>query len=276
MFLPLDRPLKRQRHRNDALSTSLQRLVQPIANFAVSVVRLLFLVPLGTAIVEGLTQRRAAPSLLPAPTLAHPLHIAPPLPFSPSSWLAPRSTPRSSILVRKGSSGVVLGRTRRLGRHELDDAESTWSPSKRQVETRHRMVYASPARRQHVDRPRHTLTHSRSRIVWSGSTCSPDPHPIPTPTQIRRLVWLDTEGQLNRFARTQPWRSGDSLQEMVRSMQARLDRRSPLLRWHVNHNLAPSSSLVVVGNTTLESHRKCLELKEAIMEVSQRCLPSAP
>ena len=75
---------------------------------------------------------------------------------------------------------------------------------------------------------------------------------------IRRLVWLDTEGQLQRFARTQPWRSGSSLQEHLRS----LNRRSPLLQWHVHHNVVPSHL-----REQSESHRKCLELKKALLEV---------
>ena len=94
---------------------------------------------------------------------------------------------------------------------------------------------------------------------------------------IRRLVWLDTEGQFQRFARSVPWTAGDTLQDQIRGLQ----RRSPLLQWHVNHNVlppipmnTPQLSRSQAGAkrsgkelTVEDGHRKCMELKQAISEI---------
>ena len=55
---------------------------------------------------------------------------------------------------------------------------------------------------------------------------------------IRKLVWLDTEGQMARFAKATPWDVGEKLNQYI----AEFERRSPLLNWHVNHNLIPTVS----------------------------------
>ena len=48
---------------------------------------------------------------------------------------------------------------------------------------------------------------------------------------IRKLVWLDTEGLLQRFARQQPWESGAALQDHLRA----LEHRSPIIQWTFRH-----------------------------------------
>ena len=50
---------------------------------------------------------------------------------------------------------------------------------------------------------------------------------------IRKLVWLDTEGLLQRFARQQPWESGDALQDHLRG----LEHRSPIIQWTFRHQV---------------------------------------
>ena len=95
---------------------------------------------------------------------------------------------------------------------------------------------------------------------------------------IRRLVWLDTEGTIQRIARTQPWRSGELLQENLRH----LGRRSPLLQWHMEHNVVPSHAGLGIlvapyrappraagpsALATESAHRKCMELKRALYEI---------
>jgi hypothetical protein len=54
---------------------------------------------------------------------------------------------------------------------------------------------------------------------------------------IRRLIWLDTENVLQRIKRGAPRDAGETLQEQLRDLQ----RRSPLLQWHVSHNVMTPS-----------------------------------
>eukprot|EP00966_Prymnesium_polylepis_P205741 4767353-Prymnesium_polylepis.1 len=115
----------------------------------------------------------------------------------------------SGLLSRDGLLGRRRGRSRALRS----------APTLRSAST-HRSATAP------FVPPRSVVTIARRERDAGGKT--------PTSRQvrqrhylIRRLVWLDTEGLLQQFARAQPWESGDALQDQLRS----LEQRSPLVRW---------------------------------------------
>ncbi|KAL1498715.1 hypothetical protein AB1Y20_014025 [Prymnesium parvum] len=94
---------------------------------------------------------------------------------------------------------------------------------------------------------------------------------------MRRLVLLDTEGQLLRMRRSRPWEYSGALREQIRS----LEMRSPLLHWLFRHQVAllgttgikvvlgsPSAVVPALASVHGVSAERNEELKAALMTVS--------
>ena len=93
---------------------------------------------------------------------------------------------------------------------------------------------------------------------------------------IRRLVWLDTESLVERFAKTMAWDWGKAVQQHMQH----LEHRSPLYQWHLRHNsplaalpveppegVSPTDALsLMMRRPTPEE--KCEELKAALLRIT--------
>lgn len=251
VFRPTDNP--------DERGWSFGRIARLSGNVFVNLAKIILLLPF----IENITQRRpnnahlaAAPPSPPPPRLPEPgldgFHLPE---LTLPEWLAPAqsSLPRKSSILIKSSSAttyparigssiandVVVGPTRKLRPSLLDKEAKKQQKKKRNPPRRRRRTWA----------PNQRLVKARHAM-------------------IRRLVWLDTEGQLQRFVRAQPWKVGDSLQEQI--LDLGIARRAPLLTWHVNHNIVPTAGDLVAPRRTKveeETARKCTELKQALLEI---------
>lgn len=93
---------------------------------------------------------------------------------------------------------------------------------------------------------------------------------------IRRLVWLDTEGQLQIFARSlqRSWESGDaanSFGEGIAEHVQQMQKRSPLLAWHLKHNVAGSITPLMGSaggaNSPADAKQRAEELQQALSQL---------
>ena len=198
----------------------------------ISVLKIILLVPFATMMIEALSTRRPAvsSSILsskPPPKLAPPARpLSSPAFFHGAFWEQPK---RQRATSKVAASKVVMPR-------RYNSTSILTKSSAQRAYVNHRGVVLGPTTRLEAG--------SRTRRRWA-----PDREEVAKRHRmIRRLVWLDTEGLLQRFARTDPWNVGESLQDHIRSLQ----RRSPILQWHVQTNVVsklpatPSFSLPVL------------------------------